>query len=272
MKFYFPKISRVPSARFGFQKEPLLYAGLFALSVTALASPVTYDRLAASERHGRDLVLAIDTSGSMAESGFDRAHPMKRKYDVLTDLVRSFLTKRHDDNIGLVIFGSFAYAASPVTYDLKALEAIVGMTDVGIAGESTAIGEGIDQALRALKFGHAKKKVIVLITDGYQNAGSVSIKDAVTKAKKAGVTIYTIGIGKPGDFDRKLLEKIAEETGGKSFAASDAEDLKSVFDKLDTLEPSPIRSHTMINRKPLYPYPLIAGMIVLIGMIGWSRR
>jgi Ca-activated chloride channel family protein len=273
MKFYFPKIERLTTNRFTLIKEPLLYAVVFALAITALASPVTYDRLAASERHGRDLVLSIDTSGSMAESGFDKAHPMKRKYDAVIELVKKFLKTRHDDNIGLVLFGSFAFAASPVTYDLPALEAIVDTTDVGMAGQSTAIGEGIDQALRALSFSHAKKKVIVLMTDGYQNAGSVSIKEAVQKAKKRGVKIYAIGIGKPGDYDAKLLQKIASETGGKSFSASSAEDLATVFNELDRLEPSPIRSHTMINRKPLYHWPLIAAMILLIlHLMRFGRR
>ncbi|WP_236579141.1 VWA domain-containing protein [Hydrogenimonas urashimensis] len=271
MKLYFPKISYVRLSRFSFSKEPLLFAAVYALAVAALASPVTYDRLAASERHGRDLVLALDTSGSMAESGFDEAHPMRRKFDAIIDLVKGFLTTRHDDNIGLVLFGSFAFAASPVTYDLAALQMIVDTADVGIAGQSTAIGEGIDQALRALSFSHAKKKVIVLMTDGYQNAGSVSIKEAVAKAKKRGVKIYTIGIGKPGDYDAKLLERIAKETGGKSFSARNAEDLKAVFEEIESLEPSPIRSRTMINRRPLYQWPLIGAMILLIGYLSFRR-
>ncbi|WP_353662234.1 VWA domain-containing protein [Hydrogenimonas sp. SS33] len=272
VKLYFPKILLLPASRFSLSKEPLLYASVYLFAVTALASPVTYDRLAASERHGRDLVLALDTSGSMAESGFDREHPMRRKFDVVISLVKSFLKNRHDDNIGLVLFGSFAFAASPVTYDLAALQEIVDTADVGVAGQSTAIGEGIDQALRALSFSHAKKKVIVLMTDGYQNAGSVSIKEAVEKAKRRGVKIYTIGIGKPKDYDAKLLKKIADETGAKSFSAANAEDLKEVFEELDSLEPSPIRSHTMINRRPLYQWPLLGAMILLIGYLSFGGR
>lgn len=271
IKFYFPKTTYVRTSALSFGKEPILYASIYALFVTALASPIFYDRLAANDRSGRDLVLALDTSGSMAESGFDTSDKMKRKYDTVLSIVEAFLNERYDDNIGLVLFGSFAYSASPVTYDLVALKEILRMSDVGIAGESTAIGEGIDQALRSLKFGHAKKKVIVLMTDGYQNAGSVSIADAVKRAKKEGVTIYTIGIGKPGQYDKKLLDKIAAETGGKSFSARNSEDLASVFEAISKLEPSPIRSQMLVNKRMLYIYPLMAGMILLIGFLSFRR-
>jgi len=272
MKFYFPKISRLSLVRYVLAKDPLFHAAVFVVAVTALASPVVYDRLAASERHGRDLVLTIDTSGSMAESGFDKDRPKKRKYDVVVGIVKKFLKTRYDDNIGLVLFGSFAFAASAVTYDLPALEKVIDTTDVSIAGQNTAIGEGIDQALRALSFSHAKRKVIVLITDGYQNAGSVSIRDAVEKAKKRGVKIYTIGTGKRGDYDAGLLKKIASETGGKSFSASSAQDLGVVFKELDRLEPSPIRSHTMINRKPLYQWPLVIAIMLLVFYMASRRK
>lgn len=269
--FYFPKVERVGLSTFSLGLEPLLNALIFLCFVTALAGPLTYDRLASNERSGRDLVLVLDTSGSMAESGFSKEKSDRRKYDLLVEMVERFLQKRHDDNVGLVIFGSFAYAASPVTYDLEALRQILKMTDVGVAGQSTAIGEGIDQALRSLRFGHAKEKVIVLITDGYQNAGSVSVKQAVEKAKKEGVKIYTIGLGTPKDFDAKLLQRIADETGGKMFAAKDASELEGVFDDLDSLEPSPIRSKAMLNPRPWYWVPLLAAMVLLIGRLAFRR-
>ncbi len=269
VKLHFPKLSYVSGSFLSFGREPLLYAAVFSLFVTALASPIAYDRLAASERHGRDLVLALDTSGSMAESGFSEEDRMKRKFDAVLEIVDAFLTARHDDNVGLVMFGSFAYPAAPVTYDLVALREILRMTDVGIAGESTAIGEGIAQALRSLRFGHAKRKVIVLVTDGYQNAGSVSIADAVERAKKMGVTIYTIGVGKPGQYDGKLLEKIANETGGRAFFARGSGDLAEVFATIATLEPSPIRSRMPVNRRMLFVWPLMGGMILLIGYLSF---
>jgi len=266
IRFYFPKTERVGTTVSILQKEPFIFAFIYTLFTVSLASPIFYDRISASERNGRDLVLALDSSGSMAESGFDTEKKNLRKYDVLLNIVEAFIDKRFDDNIGLVIFGSFSFTAAPVTYDLVALKEILHLSDVAIAGESTAIGEGIYQSLRTLKFGKAKKKAIILITDGYQNAGSVSIKDAVEMAKREGVKIYTIGIGKKGMFDEKLLKKISAETGGQTFSAVNSDDLKSVFSKIDSLEPSPIRSHMLVNKKMLYIYPLILGMILLIGL------
>jgi len=272
VKLYFPKVSYLRVSSFSLGREPFFYALLYTLFVTALASPILYDRLAANERKGRDLVLALDTSGSMAESGFDAEHKERRKFDVLVAIVERFLKERYDDNVGLVMFGTFAYPASPVTYDLAALEEVLRMTDVGIAGESTAIGEGIESALRSLRYGHAKKRVVVLITDGYQNAGSVSIREAVAHAKAMGVRIYTIGVGKRGQYDAGLLARIARETGGESFGAQNAGELEKVFEKIDALEPSPIRSRMLVNKKMLYLWPLTAGMILMIASLVWRRR
>jgi len=103
------------------QKEPFIFAFIYTLFTVSLASPIFYDRILASERNGRDLVLALDSSGSMAESGFDTERKNLRKYDVLLNIVEAFIDKRFDDNIGLVIFGSFSFTAAPVTYDLVAL-------------------------------------------------------------------------------------------------------------------------------------------------------
>ncbi len=269
VSLYFPRVAQVGTTPFSLGREPLLNSLVFALFVMSLAGPLSYARLATNERHGRDLVLTLDTSGSMAESGFSAERPDARKYDLLIEMAKAFLQKRFDDNAGVVIFGSFAYAASPVTYDLAALTQILAMTDVGIAGQSTAIGEGIDQALRTLKYGRAKKRVVVLITDGYQNAGSISVKQAVARAKKMGVKIYTVGIGTPKDYDAKLLARIAAETGGKAFGAENADELAGVFDELDRLEPSPIRSRAMVDPRPWYDIPLILGMMLLIGRLAF---
>ncbi len=229
----------------------------------SLAYPYLYKQRTAHERSGRDLVLVLDASGSMAESGFDKNEPGKRKFDVVESIVSDFIKRRFDDNIGLVVFGTYAFTASPVTYDLSALKQILDMVDVGIAGQNTAIGEGIAQAVRSLGFGHAKEKVIVLLTDGRHNSGSVSIAEAVKEAKKSGIRIYTVGIGRNGEFDEELLKRIAKESGAKMFAAADADELRSVYKKIEALEPSPLRSEEKIDRKPLYPYSLLLAMVLL---------
>ena len=148
---------------------------------------------------------------------------------------------------------------------------LLDFLQVGIAGENTAIGEGISTAQRLLEHGHAKNKVMILITDGYQNSGAVSIKDAVDKAKKKGIKIYTIGIGKRSDFDTKLLERIAKETKAKMFTAQDAEELSNVYDALDSLEPSKIRSQNYLNKHMLFTYPLSLAILLLLYLLAKRR-
>lgn len=199
----------------------------------------------------------------MAESGFDKNKPDKRKFDVVESIVSDFIKRRFDDNIGLVIFGTYAFTASPVTYDLSALKQILNMVDVGIAGQNTAIGEGIAQAVRSLSFGRAKEKAVILLTDGRQNSGSVSVAEAMKEAKESGIKIYTVGIGGSGAFDEGLLKRIAKESGAEMFAASDADELRSVYKKIEALEPSPLRSEDSIDRRPLYLYPLLLAILLL---------
>ncbi len=270
LHFYFPKIERIEQPSIFADRKILLDLAIFSLLVTALSFPYLYELRASHERSGRDLVIVLDASGSMGESGFDESDPKRRKFDVVKSIVSDFISKRYDDNIGVVVFGTFAFTASPVTYDLNALKQILDMVDVGVAGQNTAIGEGLSQALRSLEFGSAKEKMVILLTDGYHNAGSVSPSMAVKEAKKRGVKIYTIGVGKEGDFDEKLLKRIAKESAGKSFFASDAKGLESVYKEIDRMEPSPIRSDEKVNRIPLYAPPLMLALL-LFGVKTFSR-
>jgi len=150
---------------------------------------------------------------------------------------------------------------------MKAVSFLLEFLDVGIAGENTAIGEGIAAATRLLQKGEAKSKVILLMTDGHQNSGSVSIEDAVTLAIEAGIKIYTIGIGKAGSYDKELLERIAKDSQAKMFEASDANELKAVYDELDALEPSRIHSEHYLNKKLYYHYPLLLASVLLLYML-----
>ncbi len=236
---------------------------IFSLLILALAKPFVYNASNSEHKKGRDLILAIDASGSMAQSGFDNKDRFKNKYETTIKLSQAFTKKRFDDNMGIVVFGTFAYTASPLTYDLEALRYLLEMTTVGLAGESTAMGDAIMQSIRTLSFGGAKNKAIILLTDGYHNAGKTSPKQAVAKAKSLGIKIYTIGIGKKSDYDIAMLETIAKESGGKSYAASSAEALSNVYEEIDTLEPSPIRSENYLNQKLLLFFPLALVFLLL---------
>jgi len=262
---YFSKLEWLPKSYIRFDSDRWIAMGVFGLLIAALATPYLYKPNANYHKKGRDLVLAIDTSGSMAQSGFDSLEGFKSKYDSAIELTHHFIQKRHDDNLGLVVFGSFAYIASPLTYDLDGLSQMLHlMSDVGIAGDSTAIGEAIVQSIEALKHSKTQNKVIVLLSDGAHNAGFVSPKDATNRAKKSGIAIYTIGIGK--EYDKEMMQLIAQKSGGKSFEAKSAKDLAVVFEKIESLEPSPLRSNDTLNIQKLHFYPLFLA-IVLMGIL-----
>ena len=270
--YYFPKIEWITRQSPLLSWEPWLKMFLFTLMVFALAKPFVYDASSNQHKKGRDLILALDASGSMAQSGFDVKDRFKNKFETNIALASAFIKRRLDDNMGIVIFGTFAYTASPLTYDLDALRYLLSMTNIGIAGESTAIGDAIMQSIRTLSFGEAKNRAIILLTDGYHNAGATSPKMATEKAKALGIKVYTIGIGKKSNYDVALLETIAKETGAKSYAASSAEALNSIYKEIETLEPSHIRSENYLNQKLLILFPLSLVFILLLSWTLWKER
>ena len=270
--YYFPKMEWIKKESSLLTLDPWMKVILYSLLVIALAEPFLYDQKDNHNKRGRDLILAIDASGSMAQSGFDSKDRFKTKYDTVLEIAGDFIKKRHDDNMGTVLFGTFAYSASPLTYDLEALFQLLKMTNVGIAGESTAIGDAIMQSIKTLSFGKAKNKVIILLTDGYHNAGETSPREAVKEAQKQKVKIYTIGIGKARDYDSVLLKTIAKESSGKHFNAVSAEELKRIYSEIGKLEPSPIRSENFLNRRLLSGYPLGLAFALLLFWVIWQRK
>lgn len=262
---YFSKPEWLPQSSFAWDNLLLWAMVIYTLMVLALAMPFSYSSTASHQKKGRDLVLLLDTSGSMAERGFNRNDTAQSKYDISVSLAKDFIKNRDDDNVGLVVFGSFAFTSSPLTYDLTALsEMFELMSAVGIAGTSTAIGDALVQGLETLKAGEATSKVLILLTDGMHNAGKHSPRQAVTLIKKRGVKVYTIGIGKKQEYDVALLRTIAKETGGKSFFCQNSSELKKVYESISKLEPSPIRSEQYLNQTQLFIYPLALAIGLLL--------
>ncbi len=270
--YYFPKLAWVSRQTPLLSWEPWLKIFLFSLMVFALAKPFVYNTKSTQHRKGRDLILAIDASGSMAQSGFNEKERFQNKFETTIALSKAFTKKRFDDNMGVVIFGTFAYTASPLTYDLEALSYLLEMTTVGLAGESTAIGDALMQSIRTLSFGEAKNRAIILLTDGFHNAGRTSPSLAVKKAKSLGIKIYTIGIGKKSDYDVALLETISKESAAKSYHASSASELRKIYEEIDQLEPSPIRSENYLNQRLLSFFPLYVVLLLLLLWILYPKR
>jgi Ca-activated chloride channel family protein len=266
-KIIFPHLGLFSLKTGWFNKERLFYSLILTLLITALASPITYDSKFSQQRKGRDLVLVLDCSGSMGESGFDKESSQKSKFDILKEVISKFVQERFDDNVGVTVFGSYAFSSVPLTYDMNAVAYLINFLDVGIAGENTAIGEGIANATGLLKMGQAKEKVMLLITDGYHNSGAISPKEALSLAIQNNIKIYTIGIGKKGDYDEALLKLIAQNSHAKMFEAGNASALKDVYSEIDTLEPSKIRSQNYLNKQLLAFYPLLGATLLLLALI-----
>jgi len=249
----------------------LLKALVVILMVGALATPVVVDYSDPRNRNGIDIVLSLDGSGSMNASGFDSEHERLSRFEIVQKIASDFVMKRIEDNVGVVLFGDFAFIASPVTYEKEIIAEMIGYLSHGMAGQNTAIGEGIAASVRALRESKAKNKVIVLLTDGEHNSGSISPKEAVKMVQHNNIKLYTIGIGKKGEFDNALLSQLARDGGGKFFTASNEKELQEVYDEIDTMERSSIKSekHTF---KEHYYWVLLTIALGIMFMLAWRRR
>jgi len=254
-----------------FRWEWIIKALIILLLIIAWASPIIVDKQDPLNRKGIDIVLAIDGSGSMNSSGFDEESRDSR-FEITQKIAQEFIVKREEDNVGVVLFGDFAFIASPVTYEKEIVSEMVGYLSHGMAGQNTAIGEGIAMSLRALEHSQAKSKVIILLTDGEHNSGSISPKDAAQMAKHRGVKIYTVGMGNAGEFDKVLLEKIANDSGGAFFAAYNKDELYKAYDEINTLEASNIKSRAYQVKDYYFQWPLIGVLLLLMWLLLQRRQ
>jgi Ca-activated chloride channel family protein len=241
------------------------------LMVGALATPVMTDFADPRNRNGIDMVLSIDGSGSMNASGFSSEDSRASRFEIVQKIASDFVMRRIEDNVGVVLFGDFAFIATPVTYEKEIIAEMIGYLNHGMAGQNTAIGEGIAMSVRALRDSKAKSKVVILLTDGEHNSGSISPKEAVGMVQRAHIKLYTIGIGEKGEFDSALLKQLAQDGNGKFFTASNQKELQAVYDEIDTLERSAIKSKQHTFEEHYYQW-FGAGALVIILMLMWRRR
>lgn len=251
--------------------EWLLKALIVTLMVGALATPIMIDYSDPRNRNGVDIVLSIDGSGSMNASGFGEEGNRASRFEIVQKIASDFVMKRAQDNIGVVEFGDFAFIASPITYEKEIIAQMIGYLSFGMAGQNTAIGEGIAMGVRALRESKAASKMIILLTDGEHNSGSISPKEAVAMVKKEHIRLYTIGIGPKGEFDNALLEQLARDGSGKFFAAANAKELKDVYDEIDKMETSRIKSAHNILEEHYFQW-FLAPALFLLGWLMWRRR
>ena len=239
---------------------------------------------------GVDIVLAIDTSGSMQALDFKKNETPVTRLSVVKDVVAEFVKNRETDRIGMVVFGANAFTQCPLTLDQNILLSFLNKLKIGMAGDATAIGSAIGISARRLKDLKSKSKGIILLTDGRNNSGAISPLQAAEIAKSLGIKVYTIGVGKRGkapflvdsifgkrliyqnvDIDEEVLNKISKMTDAKYFRATDLKSLKDIYKQIDLLEKSEVKSIDHSEHKELFHYFLIPGLILLLTEIVFSN-
>ena len=254
------------------------------LLVLAAAKPLWVGDQLELPVSGRDLMLAVDLSGSMQVEDFEINGRAVDRLSALKYVARDFIRKRKGDRLGLILFGRNAYLQTPLTFDLKTVNTLLMESAIGLAGKETAIGDAIGLAIKRLKDKEAGSRVLILLTDGANTAGELSPLKAAELAAKHGLKIYTIGIGademvresffgrqriNPSlDLDEKTLTAIAKQTGGKYFRARNTEDLEEIYHLLDKLEPVDVETQTLRPEKSLFIWPLAAALFIWL-LIAW---
>ena len=257
---------------------------LLALVVCVLARPQSKHSWNDTDVEGIDIMLAVDVSTSMLAQDFkpDRVEALK-------SIAQKFIEKRPNDNIGLSMFAGEAYTQCPLTTDHAVLMSLYNNADCnmamrGIIDDGTAIGDGIMNAILRLKDSEAKSKVIILLTDGVNNSGNISPLTAAEIARKYGIRIYTIGIGRNGmapyplptggtammpvEIDEGTMTQISSKTGGRYFRAQKNEELDAVYQDIDKMERTKFNVKQYSRRNELYaPFALAAMLILLLEII-----
>jgi len=263
-------------------KAPMvLRTGCLILIILAAARPQLTNVSREIRSPGVDIMLCLDTSGSMRALDFRLNGDPVSRLTAVKKVVSDFIEKREMDRIGLVVFGAEAFTQSPLTMDKGLLLSLVEKMEIGMAGDSTAIGSAIAIGGKRLKDLKAKSKILVLLTDGRNNAGEITPDQAADAVQTLGVKIYTIGVGAKGpapfkvkdlfgtrivhqqvNLDEETLQKIAEIGNGKYFRAADSERLSEIYDIIDREEKTEVKLKEFFHFRELYRYFLIPALIL----------
>jgi Ca-activated chloride channel family protein len=256
-----------------------------ALFIVALAQPRLTKSQTTVKASGIDIVIALDMSGSMVSEDFIVKGERVNRFNMARSVLKNFIDKRPNDRIGLVLFGSQAFIGTPLTLDHDFVQENLDRLDIGdIDQNSTAIGDGLATSLNRLRDLKAKSKIVILATDGQNNAGKIDPLAAADAAAALGVKVYTVGIGEQGsapmpvfmngqkvgyqnvpvDVDEDTLKKIADKTGGRYYRADNAEKFRQIYAEIDKLE----KTEAIINKytqfKELFAWVVAGGFLLLL--------
>ncbi|MBP2150936.1 VWA domain-containing protein [Xanthobacter flavus] len=249
----------------------LLRAGAWIALVVALAGPRVAAPVSLPTASGREIILALDLSGSMAKTDFVLDGRPLSRLDAVKAVATRFIAGRRGDRIGLVVFGDRAYVAQPPTFDVASTARAVDTLQIGISGLSTAISDGLGLAVRRLSRSDTKSKAVILLSDGIDTSGKVLASDAARLAARHGIRVHTIALG-PEDLESQPdasdavdvagLRATAAAGGGESFRVRTLDDLVDVAATLDRLEPNPMRRPPVLYWRSLWMWPAAAALVL----------
>ena len=248
----------------------IVAAAIWVLLVIALAKPELIGEPIVRTEASRDVMLAIDLSGSMDYRDFpDSNGEMTRRLTGVQRVVYQYVAERVDDRIGLIVFGDSAYLQLPFTRDLRSAQKLVELMDVGMAGPRTAIGDAIGLAIHNFESSALDEKLLILLTDGNDTASKMTPVNAAAIASEEGITIYTIGVGDTeasGEdrVDFEALEAISARTGGAFFEATDESSLAEVYARIDELAVADVKTSEWRPRESLVQWPVGGALLITL--------
>lgn len=262
-----------------------LTACAWALLLVAAARPQGLADPAHAAMSGRDLMIALDVSASMATRDLALDGRPTERLHVARTLARDFVLRRDGDRIGLIVFGSEAYLHTPLTWDVQAVADGLSATGTGLAGRETAIGDAIGLAVRRMREQSGSARVLILLTDGANTAGKLTPEQASWIARREDVRIHIVGIGggptkspspeqakgSSADLDENTLQSIAEQTGGSYHRANDSAALAAFYREMDSVEPIDGADAIIRTRQELYPWPLGAALACTLLLAALGR-
>ncbi len=264
------------------QSLQMIVAGLvWLLLVVALAKPQWAGAPIEKTDAARDVMLAIDLSGSMDQRDFAgaEAEPSSR-LDAVKHVVGAFIDRRHGDRIGIIVFGSKAYVQVPFTRDLATAKALLDATEVGMAGPHTALGDAIGLSIRTFEASEVAQRLLIVLTDGSDTGSRMTPINAAEIASRNGISIFTVGVGDAdaegeGRVDFATLEAIARRANGRFFTADDSQGLALVYARIDAMVPRETKTVSYRPRRSLVHWPAgaaaILGILACLAMLGMRR-
>ena len=236
---------------------------VIVFSIIALASPIKINDTILLKNNGINILLNLDASGSMKERDLDETYS-KNRFEVVKEIVKDFMDKRVADNIGIVLFGDSVLIASPLSFDKNAQKQIIDYLDVEMAGQKTAMIDSLASSINILKDKKAKSNIIILLSDGEDNASKIPLDVVIKLLNKYNIKAYTIGIG---NFNKDILYTIAKESNAKAYTAMSKEDLTLIYEDINKLEKSQIDQNKIVLKDYLFFYPLFLAVLSLILLI-----